>query len=92
MADNEARELQAITDGLAHNPPFDARAYQNLVTPYPVWAGIHECGIPRTGNKHKIVSYGLFHDEFETCIDLDKTELDKYFKTRTRTLHKVTSR
>ena len=78
MLTNEERERDAIADARAAGDPVPT-AYQGLVPPYPVWAGIRECGVAR-GN-HTVVSYGLFHDEFETCIDLDRTELNQYFKT-----------
>ena len=54
MATNEEREREAITDDRAASPPTVPTAYQNLVTPYPVWAAIHECGVPR--NDHKTVN------------------------------------
>jgi hypothetical protein len=49
------------------------------VTPYPVWAAIHECGVPR--NDHRTASKGLLHNEFRKCIDLDETKLNRYLKT-----------
>ena len=78
MLTNKERERDAIADARAAGDPVPT-AYQGLVPPFPVCAGIHECGIAR-GN-HTIVSYGLFHDEFETCIDLNRKELNQYFKT-----------
>ena len=45
---NEDREDVAVTV----DP--DTTAYQALVTPYPVWAAIHERGVPR--NDHKTVN------------------------------------
>ena len=78
METNKERERDAILAARAAGLP-DTTAYEALVTPYPVWAAIHECGVAR-GN-HMTVSSGLFHDDFETCINLDRTELNKYFKT-----------
>ena len=73
MLTNEERAEDAVTA----DP--DATAYQGLITPYPVWAGLHECGIKR--DDHHLVSSGLFHDDFQTCIDVDRDELKSYFKS-----------
>ena len=79
---NEETEEDAIKDGIAANPPTVPTPYENLVSPYPVWAGLHECGVQRDNNwYHHVISRGLFHDDFRTCIDLDRDELDSYFKT-----------
>ena len=72
MQTNKEREEAAV----AADP--DATAYEGLIAPYPVWAGIHECGVKR--DDHRTASRGLFHDDFETCIDLDRDELKAYFK------------
>ena len=73
---NEEREEDAI------NADPDATPYENLVSPYPVWAGLHQCGVERDNNwYHHVISSGLFHDDFRTCIDLDRDELSSYFKT-----------
>ena len=80
MATNEDREEAAVIA----DP--DATAYEPLIIPYPVWPAIHECGVKR--DDHMTVSSGLFHDDFETCINLDKAELNKYFKTMTSNANK----
>ena len=54
------------------SPP---KAYETLVAPYPVWAAMHACGVPRTGEKHRSVATGLFKDDFKTCIDLNDSAL-----------------
>ena len=56
------------------------KAYEALVSPYLVWAAMHVCGVPRTGEKHRSVATGLFQYDFETCIDLNDSALYKYFK------------
>ena len=38
LTDEEREELAVNVDP-------DATAYQGLIAPYPVWAGLHECGI-----------------------------------------------
>ena len=73
MQTNEEREEDAV------NADPDATAYKNLITPYPVWAGLHECGIKR--DDHHLVSTDLFHDDFQTCIDINRDELKSYFKS-----------
>ena len=60
-----------------NSPP---NAYETLVAHCPVWAAIHACGVPRTGEKHRIVATGLSQDDFETCIDLNDSALYNYFK------------
>ena len=78
---NKQREDAAVAAALAvtpNNPP--PRAYKALVGPYPVWAAMHVCGVPRTGEKHQSVATGLFQDYFETCIDLNESALYNYFK------------
>ena len=40
MLTNEERERDAIADARAAGDPVPT-AYQGLVAPYPVWAGIH---------------------------------------------------
>ena len=77
---NEQRENDAVTAATAASDP-PPKAYEALVVPYPVWAAIHKCGITRTSNKHRTISKGLLHDDFRTCIDLDETDLHRYFKT-----------
>ena len=77
---NRQREDNAVAAALAARPTIPPpTAYESLVTPYPVWAAIHEFGVPR--NDHRSVSEGLLHDEFRTCIDLDESKLNRYFKT-----------
>ena len=78
----EKREEAAMANGVAATPPTVSTPYENLVAPYPVWAALHECGVERD-NKwyHHVISRGLFHDDFRTCIDLDRDELNSYFKT-----------
>ena len=47
---NEQREDAAVAAELAvtpRNPP--PKAYEALLAPYPVWAAMHACGVPRTG-------------------------------------------
>ena len=79
---NEKRERDAVVAVLAATPPDPApTAYGPLVTTYPGWAAIHECGVARTNDRHRTVSDGLFHSDFTTCIDLDETKLNRYFKT-----------
>ena len=77
---NEQREDAAVAAALAasSSPP---KAYETLVAPYPVWAAMHACGVPRTGEKHRSVATGLFQDAFETCIDLNDSALYNYFKS-----------
>ena len=71
---NEQSEDAAVAAALAaSNPP--PKAYVTLVSPYPVWAAMHACGVPRTGEKHLSVATGLFQDDFETCIDLNDNAL-----------------
>ena len=65
-------ELAAI-----NSPP---KEYETLVAPYPVWAAMHACGVPRTGPKHRSVATGLFQDDFETFIDFNDSALYNYFK------------
>ena len=46
---NEQREDAAVAEAQAvtpSNPP--PKAYEVLVAPYPVWAAMHACGVPRT--------------------------------------------
>ena len=76
---NDHRKDSALAAPLAtgNSPP---KAYETLVTPYPVWAEIHACGVPRTGENHRSVATGLFQDDFETCIDLNDSALYNYFK------------
>ena len=76
---NEQREDAAVAASLSasNSPP---KAYETLVSPYPVWAAMHACGVPRTGEKHRSVATGLFQDDFETCIDLNDSALYNYFK------------
>ena len=71
---NEQREDAAVAEALAagNSPP---KAYETLVAPYSVWAAMHACGVPRTGEKHRSVATGLFQDNFETCIDLNDSAL-----------------
>ena len=59
---------------------FPPKVYETLVAPYPVWAAMHACEVPRTGEKHRSVATGLFQDDFETCIDLNDSALYNYFK------------
>ena len=78
---NEQREDAEVAAALAvtpSNPP--PKAYKTLVAPYPVWAAMHACGVPRTGEKNRSVATGLFQDDFETCIDLNDSALYNYFK------------
>ena len=72
---NEQREDSAVAAALAEGnlPPA---AYETLEALYPVWAAMHVCGVPRTGEKHRSVATGLFQDDFETCIDLNDSALD----------------
>ena len=54
---NEQREDAAVAAALAvtpRNPP--PKAYEALVAPYPVWAAMHACGVPRTGEKNRSVA------------------------------------
>ena len=45
---NDQREDAAVAAALAAgNSPH--KAYETLVTPYPVWDAMHACGVPRTG-------------------------------------------
>ena len=76
---NEQREDAAVSAAIAagDSPP---KAYETLVAPYPVWAAMHACGVPRTGTKHRSVATGLFKDDFKTCIDLNDSALYNYFK------------
>ena len=71
---NEQREDAAVAAALAvgNSPP---EAYEILVAPYSVWAAMHACGVPRTGEKHRSVATGLFQDDFETYIDLNDSGL-----------------
>ena len=76
---NEQREDAAVAAALAaSNSP--SKAYKKLVAPYPVWAAMHACGVPITGEKHRSVATGLFQDDFETYIDLNDSVLYNYFK------------
>jgi hypothetical protein len=78
----EERETNTVDAALAANPPsLPPMAYGSLATPYPVWAAIHECGVPRKDNRHRTVSEGLLHDYLRTCIDLAEIHLNRYFKT-----------
>ena len=72
-------EDAAVAAALAagNSPP---EAYETLVAPYPVWASMHACGVPRTTEKHRSVAVGLFQDDFETCIDLNDSAQYNYFK------------
>ena len=76
---NEQREDTAVAAALAagNQPP---KAYETLVAPCPVWADVHACGVPRTGENHRSVATGLFQDDFETCIDLNDSAIYNYFK------------
>ena len=76
---NEQREDAAVAAALAAGNSTP-KAYETLVPPYPVWAAIHACGVPRTGEKHRSVATGLFQDDFETCINLNDSVLYNYFK------------
>ena len=55
--------------------------YVALVAPYPVWAAIFACEVSRTLDEYKDVARGLSQDDYETCIDLDDTDLYNYHKT-----------
>ena len=80
MPTNKKIEEDAVKAALLAGDP-EPTPYGPLVAPYPVWAAIHKCGVARTNDRHRTVSDGLFHSDFETCIDLDKTKLNRYFKT-----------
>ena len=76
---NDQREDAAVAEvPNVNNSPL--KAYETLVSPYPVWAAMHACGVPRTGKKHRSVATGLFQDDFDTCIDLNDSVLYNYFK------------
>ena len=47
---------------------------------YPVWAAMFACGMVRKDDKYKNVATGLFQYDFETCIDLNDSNLHNYFK------------
>ena len=76
---NEQREYSAVAATLAEGNS-SPKAYETLVAPYPVWAAMHACGVPKTGEKHRRVAAGLFQDDFETFIDLNDSALYNYFK------------
>ena len=71
---NDQREDAAVASALAagNSPPG---AYETLVAPYPVWAAMHACGVPRTGEKHRSVATCIFQDDSETCIELNDSAL-----------------
>ena len=71
--------MVAALDVTPSNPP--PKSYETLVSPYPVWAAMHACGVPRTSEKHWSVDTGLFQDDFETCIDFNDSALYNYFKS-----------
>ena len=73
MPTNELREAAAITAG-------NLLPYEGLIAPYPVWAAVFACKISRVLDEYKDVATGLFQDDYETCIDLDDTDLYNYHK------------
>ena len=79
---NKTREENAITAAkLAKPTGWEVLPYEALIPPYPVWAAIFACGVPRTKDAYKNTASGLLQDEYEACIDLDEKALLSYFKT-----------
>ena len=55
----------------------------------PVWAAMFACRMVRKVNKYKNVATGLFQDVFDTCIDLNDSNLYNYFNKATSLLTTV---
>ena len=79
---NEKREELAIDAAKLATPTgWEVLPYETLIPPYPVWAAMFACGVPRTRNAYKTTASGLLQDEYEACIDLNEKALLSYFKT-----------
>ena len=78
---NEQREEDTVKAAKAADPTsLGPLPYVALVPPYPVWAVMFACGVVRKDNKYRNTATGLFQNEYETCIDLDNSALQHYFK------------
>ena len=78
---NKQREEDAITAAKRADPDdWEVKPYEALIPPYPVWAAMFACGVARANDKYKTAATGLFQEEYETCIDLDDSDLQSYFK------------
>ena len=50
---NEQREDATVVAALVADPISPpSKAYDELVTPYPIWAKMHKCGVTRSSDKH----------------------------------------